>query len=90
MGDVDFQKTAFNNAAQNSEFNAFSPIPNRVKPNELNQTLNTNVESREYVAQHNTPNHTPKMIQKSTSGFLPQQAYNFQPREVRPGTTVLS
>lgn len=40
---MDFIKTEFNNAGQNAEFNNFSPVPNRVKAHELNQTINTNV-----------------------------------------------
>lgn len=69
------QKTAnqINKSFQNNEFVNFSPIPNKIKNYELNQTLNTNVESREYVGQDLIGNLTPKMIhRRSTGGYTSQ------------------
>jgi hypothetical protein len=43
------------------------------------------------LEQGTTPNKTPRMIQKSTSGFLPQQqGYDSLQQEIRPETNVLS
>ncbi len=43
---VNLKHTDFNDAFKNANLNNFSPVQNRQKAYELNQTMNTNIESR--------------------------------------------
>jgi hypothetical protein len=57
-----------------------------VKRYELNQTLNTNIESKEYIGQDFTSNQTPKIINfKTNSGNnISQTRFDTTPQDPRP------